>query len=49
MEIEEVFGKCFYIEEEGVLIYDELIYVVNFVIMDVDMICCFLCVIEFVM
>ncbi|SLN45259.1 Putative thiamine biosynthesis protein [Roseovarius litorisediminis] len=29
MEIEEVPGRCFYIEEEGVPTYDELIYVAN--------------------
>ncbi len=29
MEIEDVPGKCFYIEEEGVPTYDELVYVAN--------------------
>ena len=37
MEIEEVPGKCFYIEEEGVPTYDELIYVANPATMDADM------------
>ncbi|MCH2250022.1 MAG: ABC transporter substrate-binding protein [Cognatishimia sp.] len=37
MEIEEVPGKCFYIEEEGVPTYDELIYVANPSTMDADM------------
>lgn len=36
MEIEEVPGKCFYIEEEGVPTYDELIYVANPEHMDTD-------------
>ncbi|GAA6210012.1 ABC transporter substrate-binding protein [Cognatishimia sp. WU-CL00825] len=36
MEIEGVEGKCFYIEEEGVPTYDELIYVANKDKMDVD-------------
>ena len=36
MEIEEVPGKCFYIEEEGVPTYDELIYVANPATMDKD-------------
>ena len=36
MEIEEVPGKCFYIEEEGVPTYDELIYVANPSTMDAD-------------
>jgi putative hydroxymethylpyrimidine transport system substrate-binding protein len=38
MEIEGVEGRCFYIEEEGVPTYDELIYVANKDKMDVDMI-----------
>ena len=38
MEIEGVEGRCFYIEEEGVPTYDELIYVANKDDMDVDMI-----------
>lgn len=37
MEIEGVGGKCFYIEEEGVPTYDELIYVANKDKMDPDM------------
>ncbi|MEP2781525.1 MAG: ABC transporter substrate-binding protein [Pseudoruegeria sp.] len=36
MEIEGVEGKCFYVEEEGVPTYDELIYVANPGTMDVD-------------
>lgn len=36
MEIEGVEGKCFYIEEEGVPTYDELIYVANKDKMDAD-------------
>ena len=36
MKIEGVGGKCFYIEEEGVPTYDELIYVANPVKMDTD-------------
>lgn len=36
MEIEGVEGKCFYIEEEGVPTYDELIYVANPETMDAD-------------
>jgi len=38
MEIEGVPGRCFYIEEEGVPAYDELIYVANPETMDTDMI-----------
>ncbi len=38
MEIEGVEGRCFYIEEEGVPTYDELIYVANKTEMDADMI-----------
>ena len=38
MEIEEVPGRCFYVEEEGVPAYDELIYVANPETMDADMI-----------
>ena len=38
MEIEGVPGRCFYIEEEGVPAYDELIYVANPERMDTDMI-----------
>ena len=37
MEIEGVEGKCFYVEEEGVPTYDELIYVANKDTMDADM------------
>ncbi len=36
MEIEGIEGKCFYIEEEGIPAYDELIYVANPDIMDAD-------------
>lgn len=36
MEIEGVNGKCFYVEEEGVPTYDELIYVANSETMDTD-------------
>ncbi len=36
MEIEGVEGHCFYVEEEGVPTYDELIYVANPDRMDVD-------------
>lgn len=36
MEIEGVEGKCFYIEEEGVPTYDELIYVANKDSVDTD-------------
>lgn len=36
MEIEGVKGRCFYVEEEGVPAYDELIYVANPATMDVD-------------
>lgn len=42
MEIEGVPGRCFYIEEEGVPPYDELIYVANPETMDADMIARFL-------
>jgi len=42
MEIEGVEGRCFYIEEEGVPPYDELIYVANPATMDADMIARFL-------
>lgn len=38
MDIEGVAGKCFYLEEEGVPPYDELIYVANPETMDADMI-----------
>jgi putative hydroxymethylpyrimidine transport system substrate-binding protein len=38
MEIEGVPGRCFYIEEEGVPAYDELIYVANPERMNADMI-----------
>ena len=38
MEIEGVEGRCFYIEEEGVPTYDELIYVANKEKMDADLI-----------
>ena len=36
MDIEGVPGKCFYVEEEGVPTYDELIYVANPALMDRD-------------
>ncbi|WP_170340746.1 ABC transporter substrate-binding protein [Ruegeria arenilitoris] len=42
MDIEGVPGRCFYIEEEGVPPYDELIYVANPGTMDKDMIARFL-------
>lgn len=42
MEIEGVEGRCFYIEEEGVPSYDELIYVANPDRMDSDRIARFL-------
>ncbi len=38
MEIEGVPGRCFFIEEEGIPAYDELIYVANPEGMDADMI-----------
>ena len=38
MEIEGVEGKCFYVEEEGVPTYDELIYVANPETMDRDLV-----------
>ena len=34
MEIEKVPGRCFYVEEEGVPTYDELIYIANSKLMD---------------
>lgn len=42
MDIEGVSGRCFYIEEEGLPPYDELIYVANTDTMDRDMITRFL-------
>ncbi len=36
MDIEGVAGRCFYLEEEGIPSYDELIYVANPDIMDLD-------------
>lgn len=36
MDIEGVPGKCFFIEEEGIPAYDELIYVANPELMDTD-------------
>ncbi|MEM0921706.1 MAG: ABC transporter substrate-binding protein [Pseudomonadota bacterium] len=42
MEIEEVPGRCFYLEEEGLPAYDELIYVANPETMDADKILRFL-------
>jgi len=38
MQIEGVEGRCFYVEEEGLPAYDELIYVANPQTMDADMI-----------
>lgn len=38
MDIEGVTGRCFYVEEEGLPPYDELIYVANPDTMDADMI-----------
>lgn len=38
MEIEGVPGRCFYLEEEGLPAYDELIYVANSETMDADVI-----------
>ena len=37
MEIEGIEGRCFFLEEEGLPAYDELIYVANPETMDVDM------------
>ena len=42
MKIEEVPGRCFYIEEEGVPSHDELIYVANTDSLDADLITRFL-------
>lgn len=42
MDIEGVPGRCFYVEEEGLPSYDELIYVANSNTMDRDMIARFL-------
>ncbi|WP_442971052.1 ABC transporter substrate-binding protein [Roseovarius sp. D0-M9] len=42
MEIEGAPGKCFFVEEEGVPPYDELIYVANPETMDLDVIARFL-------
>ena len=42
MDIEGVPGRCFYIEEEGVPPYDELIYVANPGMMDADKVARFL-------
>ena len=42
MDIEGVAGRCFYVEEEGLPPYDELIYVANTNSMDRDMITRFL-------
>ena len=38
MDIEGVAGRCFYLEEEGIPPYDELIYVTNPNLMDADMV-----------
>ena len=46
MDIEGVPGRCFYVEEEGLPPYDELIYVANTDTMDVEMIQRFLAAIE---
>ncbi len=46
MEIEGVPGRCFYLEEEGVPAFDELIYVANPDRMDADLIARFLAVTE---
>lgn len=46
MEIEGVKGRCFYVEEEGVPAYDELIYVANPLTMDVDKIRRFMAAVE---
>lgn len=42
MDIEGVKGKCFFVEEQGLPAYDELIYVANTETMDKDMIARFL-------
>lgn len=42
MEIEGIEGRCFYLEEEGLPPYDELIYVANPQMMDRDMLIRFL-------
>ena len=42
MDIEGVAGRCFYIEEEGIPSYDELIYVANPDTMDADKVARFL-------
>ena len=47
MDIEGVAGNCFYVEEEGLPSYDELIYVANTETMDKDMIARFLAATEF--
>ena len=46
MEIEGVPGRCFFLEEEGVPPYDELIYVANSETLDHDMIKRFLAAVE---
>lgn len=46
MEIEGVKGRCFYVEEEGVPAYDELIYVANPLTMDVGKIRRFMAAVE---
>ncbi|PCI87483.1 MAG: ABC transporter ATP-binding protein [Hyphomicrobiales bacterium] len=46
MEIEGVKGRCFYVEEEGVPAYDELIYVANPETMDVGKIRRFMAAVE---
>ncbi|WP_343561519.1 ABC transporter substrate-binding protein [Kiloniella sp. b19] len=46
MEIDGVEGRCFYVEEEGVPTYDELIYIANPETMDRDAVAAFLRAIE---
>ncbi len=46
MDIENVPGKCFYVEEEGLPAYDELIYVANGNTMDREKIAAFLGAVE---
>jgi putative hydroxymethylpyrimidine transport system substrate-binding protein len=46
MKIEGVKGRCFYIEEEGVPPYDELIFIVNSKNINIDMLTKFLDAIE---
>lgn len=46
MDIEEVPGRCFYVEEEGLPAYDELIYVANPATMNRDLVARFLSAVE---